>query len=64
MSSRALSRDAAARSRLLDTLMPSAGIAGSPDHASTAQELLRAADVALYAAKEAGRERVVLYEAA
>ncbi len=50
--------------RLLDTMTLSAGIAGSPAHASTARELLRAADVALYAAKEAGRERVMLYEAA
>jgi GGDEF domain-containing protein len=39
----------------------SAGIAAAPDHASTARELLRAGDAARCAAKEAGRDRVVLY---
>ena len=47
---------------LLGTMTLSAGIAGSPEHATTARELLRAADIALFAAKRAGRERVVLYE--
>jgi len=47
---------------LLGTITISAGIAGSPDHATTARELLRAADVALFAAKRAGRERIVTYE--
>jgi diguanylate cyclase (GGDEF)-like protein/PAS domain S-box-containing protein len=47
--------------KLLGTITLSAGIAGSPEHASTAPDLLRAADVALYAAKEAGRDRVMLY---
>jgi len=50
--------------RLLGKMTLSGGIAGSPEHASTAQELLRAADAALYAAKEAGREQIVLYEPA
>lgn len=45
---------------LLGTMTLSAGIAGSPEHASTARELLRAADLALYAAKQAGREQVIL----
>jgi diguanylate cyclase (GGDEF)-like protein/PAS domain S-box-containing protein len=45
----------------LGTMTLSAGIAAAPDHASTARELLRAGDAALYAAKEAGRDRVVLY---
>jgi len=49
---------------LLGTITLSAGIAGSPDHATTARELLRAADVALFAAKRTGRERVVTYESA
>jgi diguanylate cyclase (GGDEF)-like protein len=47
---------------LLGTMTLSAGIAGSPEHATTARELLRAADIALFAAKRGGRERVVLYE--
>ena len=46
---------------LLGTMTLSAGIAASPEHASTAPDLLRAADLALYAAKQAGRERVVLH---
>jgi len=44
---------------LLGAMTLSAGIAGSPEHASAARELLRAADVALFAAKQAGRNRVV-----
>jgi diguanylate cyclase (GGDEF)-like protein len=40
----------------------SAGVAAAPEHGSTAPELLRAADVALFAAKEAGRDRVVAYQ--
>jgi diguanylate cyclase (GGDEF)-like protein len=47
---------------LLGTMTLSAGIAGSPEHANTARALLRAADIALFAAKRAGRERVVTYE--
>ncbi len=38
----------------------SLGVAGFPEHGSTAEELLRAADVALYRAKHAGRDRVVV----
>jgi len=49
------------KGQLLGRVTLSAGIAGSPEHGSSAPELLRAADVALYAAKEAGRDRVVLY---
>jgi diguanylate cyclase (GGDEF)-like protein len=37
----------------------SAGVAGFPDDGETAEELLRAADVRLYAAKREGRDRVV-----
>jgi diguanylate cyclase (GGDEF)-like protein len=48
---------------LLGMMTVSAGIAGAREHGSTARELMRAADNALYAAKQAGRDRVVVYEA-
>ncbi|MEU4216734.1 diguanylate cyclase [Actinoplanes sp. NPDC026623] len=38
----------------------SAGVAGFPDCGTTPEELLRAADEALYAAKAAGRDRILL----
>ena len=41
----------------------SVGIAIYPQHGNTLAELTRCADVALYQAKEAGRNRVVLYTA-
>ncbi len=40
----------------------SLGIALYPDHGSTVRELLAAADIAMYHAKESGRGRVSLYE--
>jgi len=42
------------------TVTLSAGVAAFPDHGTTRDELIRAADVALYAAKQAGRNRVHL----
>jgi diguanylate cyclase (GGDEF)-like protein/PAS domain S-box-containing protein len=47
----------------LDAITISAGVAGMPEHGSTAAELLQAADQAMYAAKQAGRNRVVAYQA-
>ncbi len=44
-----------------DKITVSAGIVGAPEHGSTAAELLQAADSAMYAAKQAGRDRVVAY---
>lgn len=41
----------------------SAGVAVFPEHAADAPELLRTADAALYAAKQGGRDRVVVAEA-
>ena len=40
----------------------SAGIAAMPEHGSTEIELIKAADEAMYAAKQAGRDRVVVYQ--
>jgi len=44
---------------LLDAMTISAGVAVTPEHGCTAAELLRAADAAMYAAKQAGGDRVV-----
>lgn len=45
----------------LDTITVSAGVAMAPEHGSTAAALLQAADNAMYAAKQAGGDRVVVY---
>jgi len=47
--------------KLLATMTFSAGIAAAPEHGSSPEELLRAADEALYAAKQAGQNRVLSY---
>lgn len=47
----------------LDAITVSAGIACAPEHGSTPAELLQAADHAMYAAKQAGGDRVVVYQA-
>ena len=46
---------------LLGPLTLSIGIAQTPEHGVTADELLRAADDAMYAAKQAGRDRIVVF---
>jgi len=58
----ALVRELALRykGQILGTMTLSAGIASSPEHALTAPALLHAADLALYDAKEAGRNQVVV----
>ena len=44
----------------LDSVTISAGIAGYPEHASTAAELLNVADTCLYEAKAKGRDRIAV----
>jgi diguanylate cyclase (GGDEF)-like protein/PAS domain S-box-containing protein len=46
----------------LDMITLSAGIAQTPEHGMTAAELLQAADEAMYAAKQAGRDCIIVYE--
>jgi diguanylate cyclase (GGDEF)-like protein/PAS domain S-box-containing protein len=49
--------------QLLGALTVSAGVAQADEHSANPSELLRAADQALYAAKNAGRDRVIVYQA-
>ena len=46
--------------RELDSITFSAGVATVPDHGDNAEILVRAADRALYMAKETGRDRIVV----
>jgi diguanylate cyclase (GGDEF)-like protein/PAS domain S-box-containing protein len=48
---------------VLGAISVSAGVAGAPEHGSTTAELLQVADNAMYAAKQAGRDCVVVYQA-
>jgi diguanylate cyclase (GGDEF)-like protein/PAS domain S-box-containing protein len=50
--------------QVLGVITLSAGIAQTPEHGTTASELLQAADEAMYAAKQAGRDRLVIYQTA
>jgi len=47
--------------QLMATMTMSAGVAAASEHGSTMEELIRAADDALYAAKHAGRNCIVAY---
>jgi diguanylate cyclase (GGDEF)-like protein len=44
----------------LDAVTLSAGIAGYPEHASSAAELLQVADACLYEAKTSGRDQIMI----
>ncbi len=46
----------------VDGITLSAGIAYMPDHGTTESELLKAADDAMYTAKQTGRNRIVVYQ--
>jgi diguanylate cyclase (GGDEF)-like protein len=48
------------QSASLKAITISAGVAIFPDHGSSGKEVIQAADTALYQAKEAGRDRVVV----
>lgn len=48
--------------RILGKITVSVGIAAFPDHAASVEEIIRAADLALYRAKSEGRDRVVVAE--
>lgn len=50
--------------KALGTITMSAGIAQTPAHGTTASELLRAADEAMYSAKQAGGDRIAIYPTA
>lgn len=50
------------RGQTLGTITVSAGIATYPAHGESAEDLVRAADEALYRAKKAGRDCIVVYE--
>jgi diguanylate cyclase (GGDEF)-like protein/PAS domain S-box-containing protein len=48
--------------QVLGMITLSAGIAQTPEHGTTASELLLAADEAMYAAKQAGGDRTTIYQ--
>jgi diguanylate cyclase (GGDEF)-like protein/PAS domain S-box-containing protein len=52
------------RGQTLGTITVSAGIATFPAHGANAEDLIRAADEALYRAKKAGRDCICIYEPA
>lgn len=48
--------------QMAGTITLSAGIAQAPGHGATVAELLRAADQAMYTAKQSGGDRIVIYQ--
>jgi diguanylate cyclase (GGDEF)-like protein len=50
------------RGQSLGAVTPSLGVADFPEHGTAVEDILRAADRALYRAKDEGRDRVVLGE--
>jgi diguanylate cyclase (GGDEF)-like protein/PAS domain S-box-containing protein len=50
------------RGQTLGTITVSAGIATYPAHGDNSEDLMRAADEALYRAKQAGRDCIIVYE--
>jgi diguanylate cyclase (GGDEF)-like protein/PAS domain S-box-containing protein len=50
------------RGQTLGTITVSAGIATYPAHGDNSEDLIRAADEALYQAKKAGRDCIIVYE--
>jgi len=48
--------------QLPNVISLSAGIAFMPEHGTTTSELLRAADEAMYAAKQSGGDRILIYQ--
>ncbi len=52
------------RGQMLHQVTVSIGVAGFPDHGTSAQQIINLADKALYKAKTSGRNRVVLAHAA
>ena len=48
--------------QVLDAVTLSAGIVQTPEYETTTSELLRMADEAMYAAKQAGRDRITIHE--
>jgi len=50
--------------QVFDMINISAGIAQTPEDGTTASEVLRSADEAMYIAKQGGRDRIVIYEKA
>ncbi|RPJ24247.1 MAG: GGDEF domain-containing protein, partial [Chloroflexi bacterium] len=48
--------------QVLGMVTLSAGIAQTPEHGTTTNELLQAADEAMYAAKQSGGDRIVIYQ--
>jgi diguanylate cyclase (GGDEF)-like protein len=51
---------AIAPEKRIENITISAGVAGYPEHARNKDELFNKADVALYVAKESGRNQVVV----